>query len=131
MFNEYGRLTFGVNCTTMSTYPTTPPPAISATDPGGSDYEATIDGTESGGARSRGRRRRPGRARVRLQENPGSELPSDKDEQSSDLLHPQTLAFIEPSSPTHSKIGGAKGSFKNLVTKVSAKIQPTKKQGKN
>ena len=111
------------------------PPAISATCPGGTENDPVIDGNETGVLRARGRRRRPGRARVRLQENPSESctIPDNKGDESSDFLQPQSLRFEESPSPTPSKSGSeriGKGSFRNLVNKVSQKIQPTKKQGK-
>ena len=102
----------------------------------GHEMDNVVEENESGVLRSRGRgRRRPGRARVRLQENPvdSDGLSTGKKDESSDLLHPHSLTFAdlpESPSPTPSKLGNAKGSFRNLVTKVSQKIQPTKKQGK-
>ena len=112
------------------------PTVTSDTVQQGHELENVIEENETGVLRSRGRgRRRPGRARVRLQENPvdADGLPTGKRDESSDLLHPQSLTFAEfpdSTSPTPSKLGSARGSFRNLVTKVSQKIQPTKKQGK-
>ena len=112
------------------------PTVTSDTVQQGHELENVVEENETGVLRSRGRgRRRPGRARVRLQENPvdADGLPTGKRDESSDLLHPQSLTFAEfpdSTSPTPSKLGSARGSFRNLVTKVSQKIQPTKKQGK-
>ena len=100
------------------------------------EKDSVVEENESGVLRSRGRgRRRPGRARVRLQENPveSEDLPSGKRDESRDLLHPQSLTFAdlpESHSPTPSKLANARGSFRNLVSKVSQKVQPSKKQGK-
>ena len=102
----------------------------------GYEKDSVVEENESGVLRSRGRgRRRPGRARVRLQENPvdSEDLPRGKKDESSDLLHPHSLTFAdlpESPSPTPSKMGTAKGSFRNLVSKVSQKMQPSRKQGK-
>ena len=112
------------------------PSVVSDTCQLGPEMDNVVEENESGVLRSRGRgRRRPGRARVRLQENPvdSDGLSTGKKDESSDLLHPHSLTFAdlpESPSPTPSKLGNAKGSFRNLVTKVSQKIQPTKKQGK-
>ena len=110
------------------------PPAISTTDPGGLENDAVIDGNESGVLRSRGRRRRPGRARVRLQEIPNTSqdptLDGDNVEESSDFLQPHTLTFFESPSQTSSRLGSARGSFRNLVSKVSQKMTPKQKQGR-
>ena len=112
------------------------PSVVSDTCQLGPEMDNVVEENESGVLRSRGRgRRRPGRARVRLQENPvdSDNLSTGKKDESSDLLHPHSLTFAdlpESPSPTPSKLGNAKGSFRNLVTKVSQKIQPTKKQGK-
>lgn len=118
--------------------PTSPQPSsvISDTVNISNEMENVVEENESGVLRSRGRgRRRPGRARVRLQENPvdSDGLPTGKKDESSDLLHPHSLTFADlpdSPSPTPSKLGSARGSFRNLVTKVSQKIQPTKKQGR-
>ena len=112
------------------------PTVTSDTVQQGHELENVVEENETGVLRSRGRgRRRPGRARVRLQENPvdSDGVPTGKRDESTDLLHPQSLTFAEfpdSTSPTPSKLGSARGSFRNLVTKVSQKIQPTKKQGK-
>ena len=108
------------------------PPAISASGMEGSENDPIIEDNESGVLRARGRRRRPGRARVRMQDNPNSEpnTSNNKGEESGEFLQPHSLRFSESPSPTPSKIGSARGSFRHLVTKVSQKIQPTKKQGK-
>ena len=114
------------------------PPAISATCPGGTENDPVIDGNESGGLRPRGRRRRPGRARVKVQETTNDESTNDptisnnKVDESSDFLQPQSIRFEESESPspTPSKVVMPKGSFRSLVSKVSQKCQPTKKQGK-
>ena len=112
------------------------PPNISTTDPGGLENDFVVDEGETGVLRSRGRRRRPGRGRVRLQETPNDDsqtISSGKaTEESSDLLQPPSLSFAECDSPSRSssRLGNARGSFKMLVSKVTEKIQPTKKQGK-
>lgn len=111
--------------------PPIPSPSILTTTPGGLENDVMIDGNDAGVLRSRGRRRRPGRGRVRLPEDPNSseEPQSHKCGESSDLLQPQSFTFIDtPPSPSPSKLGTARLSFKTLANKVSEKIISTKKQ---
>ena len=106
------------------------PPAILTTTPGGLENDVIIDENDTGVLRSRGRRRRPGRGRVRMAEDPNnSEEPqTHKTDVASDLLQRHPLSFLEHPSPPPARIRSAKGSFKNLVRKVSEKITSTKKQ---
>ena len=107
-------------------------PAILTTTPGGVENDVVVDETGTGNLRSRGRRRRPGRGRVRLQDdqNNSDDPQTRQGEESSELLHPRSLTFLETPTPPSSRLGSARGSFKNLVSRVSDKVTASRKQGK-